>query len=80
MQVLACTHHAPLCLTAYSAAFDNSEPLRLQRFESVHEALREAVRVALAAVMRDCEDMMHIMVGAAVQPRALSVKPCCKQA
>ena len=64
MQVLACTHHAPLFLAAYSAAFDNSLPLRLQRFESVRETLLQAVRAALAAVMRDCKDMMHNMVGA----------------
>ena len=64
--VVACTYHEPLCLAAYSAAFDDSLPLRLQRFESVRETLLGAVRAALAAVMQDCEELMDVMVGAAV--------------
>lgn len=80
MQVLACTHHAPLVWAAYSDAFDDSLPLRLQRFDSVRGALLEAVRAALAAVMQDCEDIMHTMVGAAVAAQNPGCQSCCTQA
>ena len=56
----------PLSWKPYSAAFDDSLPLRLQRFDGVRESLREAARAALAAVMQDCKDMMQDMVSAAV--------------
>ena len=70
MRVLACTYHVPLVAEAYSAAFDDSLPLRLQRFDTLREALLEAVRAALAAVMEDCKDMMHVMVSAAVSAQS----------
>ncbi len=63
-QVLACTFHSPLVQAAYSAAFEDSLPLRLQRFQVVRERLLETVQAALAAVMRDCEDKMIVMVSA----------------
>ena len=65
VRVLACTYHVPLFLTAYSVAFDDSLPLRLQRFDIVRETLLKAVQAALAAVMQDCAGMIS-MVGAAV--------------